>query len=875
MDFIDLEDPDFQNPIVVSVPSRNKRALQEEEEEEEEKNIKEQLNCTLCECAWTTQGPHRIVQLSCGDVFGKSCIDTYVKAFSSCPLCGIMVNKRDPRVIWPTKVLPEDEKMIKKLKEEIRSFKQVLDDCVQETSIVQFQLQQCRNELAKIKAEEALELKAMSAMAPMESPITGPKEFKLCRTFSLESSEKYRVLTVLPSYHTIVVSVEKKQSCGYGLRKINLFDTEISEYIDLHSNWIKDIKSSSERYLTLSTSLDKTLKLTSLSNNVTVQTYSLDAPGWSCAFDEYDDNLLYCGLANNTLMVYDIRNTKSPLHKLKDSNLSALAPIHSLNIGRLNDSRTTVLCSNLKQSYVWTFESDHSVRFNPIVPNADFKPFHTYYKNGKLLTSLRSKEMTQYIVGSNSEDSEFCFDTDIDWIHTNKYKQMVLTRNCFFERDGELLICFNENDEIKCRNKASEVQTLKLNGTVYAVQHCVADTEELLIGLSENQVSIYKYMAPVYPNHAREAWNYIRVAICNLSNPALLDKLDFLLGIEVNKSISSLVGYTLADDGVNPSPHIRLSIVNIILFLVFGSPSIASLDDKLYQRIELTLLKYSELEKVLDGQKSQWPFSSTATCTDKNLDVFYRTYFQPLIQYLVQSAREVEQDNMVKRMDNTNRLHRFNSDSISSIIGEFFMISCNSMFSMTVWIYAILCYYPDVQRNLSRELNRFIMLNGRQPTFSDRSRLPCYVSFQDQCFRYYAISMTNTTQKSSKDTINKNHAFDEYSNPSQRAYGLGWHFSSTASALFKSNVHLNSSPHNGRDSALGWYTHFNPVIELMEKHMFNTTVKTLARCTIKPALSHRGNKLYPSLDSYNEMEGIKIPLDIKIRLVEHQYFSEL
>lgn len=148
-----------------------------------------------------------------------------------------------------------------------------------------------------------------------------------------------------------------------------------------------------------------------------------------------------------------------------------------------------------------------------------------------------------------------------------------------------------------------------------------------------------------------------------------MDKLDFLLGLEVNKSISSLVGYTLADYGVNPSPHIRLSIVNIMLFLVFGSPSISSLDDKLYQRIELTLLKYGELEKVLDGQKSQWPFSSIATCKDKNLDAFYITYFQPLIQYLVQSAREAEQDNMVKRMDNTKRLHRFNSDSISSIIG--------------------------------------------------------------------------------------------------------------------------------------------------------------------------------------------------------------
>lgn len=84
--------------------------------------------------------------------------------------------------------------------------------------------------------------------------------------------------------------------------------------------------------------------------------------------------------------------------------------------------------------------------------------------------------------------------------------------------------------------------------------------------------------------------------------------------------------------------------------------------------------------------------------------------------------------------------------------GEFFIISCNSMFSMAVRVYTIFCYYPDVQRNISRELNRFIMLNGRQPTFSDRLRLPCYASFQEQCFRYHTISITNTSQRLSKDS---------------------------------------------------------------------------------------------------------------------------
>lgn len=72
---------------------------------------------------------------------------------------------------------------------------------------------------------------------------------------------------------------------------------------------------------------------------------------------------------------------------------------------------------------------------------------------------------------------------------------------------------------------------------------------------------------------------------------------------------------------------------------------------------------------MLDGQNFQWSFPNIALCKDKNLDVFYRTYFQPLVKYLVQSAREAEQDSMVKRLDSTRGLHRFNSDAMGAIIG--------------------------------------------------------------------------------------------------------------------------------------------------------------------------------------------------------------
>jgi amino acid permease len=70
MEIIDLEDPDFQAPIIPATTDVSKKRSIEEEEEEEE-NTPERLNCSLCELPWTTQGAHRIVHLKCGDVFGK------------------------------------------------------------------------------------------------------------------------------------------------------------------------------------------------------------------------------------------------------------------------------------------------------------------------------------------------------------------------------------------------------------------------------------------------------------------------------------------------------------------------------------------------------------------------------------------------------------------------------------------------------------------------------------------------------------------------------------------------------------------------------------------------------------------------------------
>ena len=54
-----------------------------QEEEEHADNV-----CLICQEEWTTEeGPHRVVSLSCGHVFGEKCIVAWLSTKSQCPVC--------------------------------------------------------------------------------------------------------------------------------------------------------------------------------------------------------------------------------------------------------------------------------------------------------------------------------------------------------------------------------------------------------------------------------------------------------------------------------------------------------------------------------------------------------------------------------------------------------------------------------------------------------------------------------------------------------------------------------------------------------------------------------------------------------------------
>jgi len=117
----------------------------------------------------------------------------------------------------------------------------------------------------------------------------------------------------------------------FGVTKISLADPRHSEAVRCHSQPVRDVKlggQTSHPTLMLTTSLDKTLKVTDAATNRVVLSYELPRPGWSCEWSRDDGNVLYCGSLRGEVLLFDMRMTGSILDRFEVAGCNA--PLHSL-----------------------------------------------------------------------------------------------------------------------------------------------------------------------------------------------------------------------------------------------------------------------------------------------------------------------------------------------------------------------------------------------------------------------------------------------------------------------------------------------------------------------------------------------------------------
>ena len=317
-----------------------------------DKDDEEGQCCPICFDQWTNSGQHRLVSLRCGHLFGQSCIEKWLSGQSGkCPQCNKRARRRDIRVLYAKSLkvadTSEKDEAIRLLEQERKSRQEAELQAAQTRLLLQMARDECRRMAEEInRHKQQLEhyTNLTSSMAAKSSGITptgaGSGVFTLAKTLKVCETGDCRVMSYCPAMATLCVSQSSSNALfpGFGVKKVSVLDFKTSQYVAIHSKMIRDICVSQQENVVLSASLDKTVRVTSLSSNTVVQTYNLPAPVWSCTWDKDDPVYFYAGMQNGTVHVYDTRNTLTHVQVLSVPN--SRSPVVAMQYMKYNPRST-------------------------------------------------------------------------------------------------------------------------------------------------------------------------------------------------------------------------------------------------------------------------------------------------------------------------------------------------------------------------------------------------------------------------------------------------------------------------------------------------------------------------------------------------------
>lgn len=307
--------------------------------------------CPICFEPWSNSGSHRLSSLSCGHLFGRSCIERWLKAKGGndkCPQCNAPAKKKDIRNIY-TKAIKsidttERDRALADLEKE-KDARQKAEER-EARALLQYQLakSECERITAQLRKQEQLVLNLQTqrsllcircnsetegasggirtnghSTASQSSP--SQNSYVLQTSFQI-AQNGLRVLTFDRHHAMLVVSKPSPNNLfpGYGIVKVSSLDSKHCEFVRIHQKPLRDVAFSCRGDgLLLTAGMDKTVRVTSMLSNAVVQTYNTPAPAWSCAWNDYDTNYIYCGLQNGTCLIFDVRNTDTYLKSLQNA----------------------------------------------------------------------------------------------------------------------------------------------------------------------------------------------------------------------------------------------------------------------------------------------------------------------------------------------------------------------------------------------------------------------------------------------------------------------------------------------------------------------------------------------------------------------------
>lgn len=314
-------------------------------------------SCSICMEDWTIGTEHRVCSLKCGHLFGRSCIERWIKDQGSnakCPNCNKQARKADIRNLWCKAIKATDSTEVSELKRQIdNEFKQrrleqgKLYNASLKLDLAQADIERLKKELED-KTERLQKLQAVldkiiaansqlrtdndSSSSNIEEIIKSAQESSFVRPVELKGSfQKVRFTNCSASGGCKAIAISTSSSLAvvsqptpgriknpfgdFGLRKYSIADVNAAEFIPLHAKHITsfDLKQASD--LALTGSADKRVKITSLTNNVCVQHFETEFEPNCVSWSTNRQHQFYVGYSNCYVALFDTRNTHEPIYQ--------------------------------------------------------------------------------------------------------------------------------------------------------------------------------------------------------------------------------------------------------------------------------------------------------------------------------------------------------------------------------------------------------------------------------------------------------------------------------------------------------------------------------------------------------------------------------
>ncbi|XP_070616789.1 E3 ubiquitin-protein ligase RFWD3 [Erythrolamprus reginae] len=489
--------------------------------------------CAICFEEWTNAGQHRLAALRCGHLFGYSCIDRWLKGqVSKCPQCNKKAKRTDIVVLYARTLKALDTTEQENMKSSLEKEQVLRRKAELESAQSRLQLQVMTEECSKLK-QQVQELKALlvrhnaSSSSQQSSSVRscfpgclsssqGQHKYHFERAFLVSQMGNCRVMAYCDPLSCLVVSQPSPQSTllpGYGIKMMSAVNLKSSQYVPIHSKQIRGLAFSNRADgLLLSASLDHTLRLTSLATNTVVQTYNANRPIWCCCWCLDDTNYVYAGLANGSILVYDLRDTNSYVQELAPQK--SRCPVVSLSyLPRMASASLPhggLVSGTLEGACFWEQKSSNSYRPHDLLLEpggcidlqteastrhclATFRPNRSNNCLQCVVMELTSSQLTD-------RDAEIVCSCNPIQTLTAGPTCKLLTKNAIFqspEDDGSILVCAGDeaSNSAMLWDAGSGTLLQKLTADLPVLDVCPFEVNRnsFLATLTEKMVKIYKW----------------------------------------------------------------------------------------------------------------------------------------------------------------------------------------------------------------------------------------------------------------------------------------------------------------------------------------------------------------------------------------------